>query len=170
MSYFNIGKFAASHGLQGDLVLQHNLGKKTVLKGLEVLFIENAKDSFLPYFIQSKTLKSDTEIYIKLEGVDSKETARKLTPKAVWLQEADFKKHVAQQAAIGLLGFEIFDNKKSLGNIVEVIEQPHQTLVAIIVNGKEALIPLHEKNILSVDNKKRKIFVDVPPGLLDIYA
>jgi ribosomal 30S subunit maturation factor RimM len=26
--YFKIGKLAASHGLEGDLVLQHSLGKK----------------------------------------------------------------------------------------------------------------------------------------------
>ena len=51
--YFKIGKLAASHGLKGDLVLQHSLGKKTSLKGLEAIFLEEKKDNFIPYFIQA---------------------------------------------------------------------------------------------------------------------
>ena len=49
--YFKIGKLAASFGLKGELVLEHSLGKKTALKGLEVIFLEDKKDSFIPYFI-----------------------------------------------------------------------------------------------------------------------
>jgi 16S rRNA processing protein RimM len=41
--YYNIGKFAGSHGLQGELLLVHELGKKTSLKGLQALFIEEKK-------------------------------------------------------------------------------------------------------------------------------
>ena len=59
--YFKIGKLAASHGLKGDLVLQHSLGKKTTLKGLEAIFLEEGKDSFLPYFIESTKIRSDDE-------------------------------------------------------------------------------------------------------------
>ena len=92
MEYFKIGKLAASHGLTGELILQHSLGKKTSLKGLEAIFIEQTKDNFLPHFIVSTFIKNDTDIYINLEGIDSKEIARKLTPKDVWLQEDDFKK------------------------------------------------------------------------------
>jgi 16S rRNA processing protein RimM len=169
MAYFNIGKLAASHGLTGELILQHNLGKRTALKGLEVLFIEEKKDSFLPHFIENISIKSDTEVYVKLEGIDNKEVARKLTPKLVWLQEGDFKKNVAKAAPIGLLGFEIFDTNTSLGEIIEVIEQPHQMLVTIMHKGKEALIPIHPDNIIKLDEKKRKIYVDVPDGLLEIY-
>ena len=51
--YFKIGKLAASFGLKGDLVLQHSLGKKTSLKGLETIFLEEGKDNFMPYFIAS---------------------------------------------------------------------------------------------------------------------
>ena len=41
--YFKIGKFAASHGLTGELILAHSLGKKTALPGLEALFLETSK-------------------------------------------------------------------------------------------------------------------------------
>ncbi len=170
MQYFKIGKLAASHGLTGELILQHSLGKKTSLKGLEAIFIEQTKDNFLPHFIASTSVKSDTELYIKIEGIDNKEIARKLTPKEVWLQEEDFKRFVAKAAPIALLGYELFDREKNLGPIIEVVEQPHQILVTILYNGNEALVPIHENNLIKMDDKKKKVYVEIPDGLLEIYG
>jgi 16S rRNA processing protein RimM len=170
MQYFKIGKFAASHGLTGELVLQHSLGKKTSLKGLEAIFLEEKKDSFLPHFIEEATVKSDTETYVKLEGINTKESARRYTPKDVWLQEEDFKKFAAKAAPIALLGFEMIDGETNLGEIIEVIEQPHQILCTIMYKGNEALIPVHESNLLKMDTKNKKVYVEVPEGLLEIYG
>ncbi len=167
--YFKIGKFAASHGLKGDLVLQHNLGKKTALKGLETIFVEDGNDNFMPYFISATSIKNDNEIFIKLEGIDTKETARKLTPKETWLAEDDFKKFAAKSSPIAMLGFNMVNDGENLGEILEVIEQPHQILCAILLDGKEALIPIHEGSLEKIDVKNRKVFVTLPDGLLDIY-
>jgi 16S rRNA processing protein RimM len=167
--YFKIGKLAASTGLKGELVLQHNLGKKTSLKGLEAIFLEEKKDSFIPYFIQSAQIRSNTETVIKLEGVDIMEAARKLTPKEVWLAEEDFKKFATKSSPIAMLGFMMVNNGEEIGVIEEVIEQPHQILCSIIYNGKEALIPIHEDSLEKVDIKNRKVFVTLPDGLLEIY-
>jgi 16S rRNA processing protein RimM len=170
MQYFKIGKLAASHGLTGELILQHSLGKKTTLKDLEAIFIEQPKDNFIPHFIEKTSIKSDTETYIKLEGIDNKEVARKLTPKDVWLQEEDFNKHKATAAPIALLGYDMIDGEKNLGKIIEVIEMPHQILCTIMYNGNEALIPIHEANLIKMDNKNKKVYVEVPEGLLEIYG
>ena len=167
--YFKIGKFVATHGVKGDLVLVHNLGKKTSLKGLTALFIEEAKGSFIPYFIERTYIKSENEILVKIEGIDSKESAKKVYPKEVWLPEEDFKKHASSSAPIALLGFEMIEGDNKLGTIVEVIEQPHQVLCTILINGKEALIPVHEHNLVKIDQKKKQVVVILPDGLLEIY-
>lgn len=167
--YFKIGKLAASFGLKGELILQHNLGKKTSLKGLETIFIEEPKNNFMPYFIAASRIKNDTEIFIQLEGIDTKETARKLTPKEVWLAEEDFNKYAAKSSPISLLGFMLIDDGKEIGEITEVIEQPHQLLCKIMLGDKEALIPVHDESLEKIDKKNRKVFVTLPDGLLDIY-
>ncbi len=169
INYFKIGKFAATFGLQGQLVLEHNLGKKTSLKGLENIFIEKTKDSFIPYFVESARIKNDKEIYLVLDGVSTKEDAKKFVKKEVWLVENDFKKFSANEAPISLLGFMIVSDNKELGEVCEVIEQPHQVLCKIIFEGKEALIPVHEGSLEKVDKKSRKLFLNLPEGLLDIY-
>lgn len=167
--YFKIGKLAASFGLKGELVLQHSLGKKTSLKGLETFFLEAGLDNFMPYFITGTTIKNDAEVYLQVEGINTKEAARKLTPKEVWLAADDFKKHSAAAAPITMLGFSLINEGENLGEIVEVIEQPHQLLCAILLDGKEALIPIHEASLEKIDKKNRKVFVKLPDGLLDIY-
>lgn len=167
--YFNIGKFVAMHGLQGELLLKHTLGKKTSLKGLKALFIEEKKDSFLPWFIESIKIKSAEEIYIKLEGIHSREAAAKLAQKQVWLPEEDFKKLASKNAPSSLLGYTIVNKDERIGEILELIEQPHQLLCRLEIKGKEVLIPLHEEFLKKTDHKKKEIIVKLPDGLIEIY-
>ncbi|MFZ4058685.1 MAG: ribosome maturation factor RimM [Ferruginibacter sp.] len=167
--YFKIGKLAASFGLKGDLVLQHSLGTPPTTASLKVIFIEEKKGSFLPFFIESITVRTPTELLIRLEGIDSKELARKLTPREVWIPEKEFRKLAEPSAPISLLGFSLIDGKRNLGEIIEVIEQPHQLLCAIMIEGKEVLVPIHQESLKKIDAKQRKIHVELPDGLLDIY-
>lgn len=169
MEHYSIGKVAATHGLQGEIVLKHALGKKTDLKDLKNLFIKEKNGSLLPWFIEATRIKNDAEIYIKLETVNTVDAARTLVQKEVWLAQKDFEKYAAKAAPISLLGYTIVDDGKALGTIEEIIEQPHQILCRLTIQGKEVLIPLHEEFLKNIDNKNRKVMVKLPDGLLDIY-
>lgn len=169
IEYFKIGKLVTSFGLKGELILKHNLGKKTALKGLQAIFIEERKDSFIPYFIETARIKSEEDIYLKIQDINTREAATKLAQKEVWLPEADFKKFSSKSSPINLLGFDIVEDKKVLGQILEVIEQPHQLLCRIEINQKEVLIPLHEDTIRKIDKKNRQVVVELPEGLLEVY-
>ncbi|MCW3073235.1 MAG: rRNA processing protein RimM [Flaviaesturariibacter sp.] len=167
--YYKIGKLVSAFGLKGELILKHNLGKKTELKGLQAIFVEERKESFIPWFIESVRAKTDDELYLVLQDVITREAATKLVQKEVWLTEADFKKFASTTAPINLLGYSIIDAGKDLGKILEVIEQPHQILCRLEIQGKEVLIPLHEETIQKIDRKAQKVLVELPDGLLEIY-
>ncbi len=169
VEYFKIGKLVAVHGLTGELLLVHELSKKTSLKGLQAIFVEDKKDSFIPWFIESTKIKSNDELYIKLEGVNTREAAIKLTQKMIWLTEVDFKKFAAKNAPASLLGYTIIENNEPLGEILELIEQPHQLLCRLEIKGKEVLIPLHDETLKKIDHKKKEVLVELPDGLLEIY-
>jgi len=169
MDYFKIGRFVATFGLKGELILRHNLGKKSSLKGIKAIFIEEKKESFIPWFVESTRIKNDEETYFKIEGIDVKEQAGKLTQKEVWITEEDFNKFSSKSSPINLLGYEIVEGEKSLGKILEVIEQPHQVLCRVEIDGREAFIPLHQETLVKIDRKKRQVAVALPPGLLEIY-
>ncbi len=168
--YIHIGRLVASFGLKGELILKHALGKQTMLKGIEAIFIEVNKGSYLPYFVESSKAKDHEETYVKLEGIDTRESANRLSTKNVWLLDEDFRKLADKTSPISLLGYELIsDEDGKLGPIEEVIEQPHQVLLRISLDGKEALIPLHEETLDGIDHKKKEVHVTLPDGLLDIY-
>ena len=169
IEYFKIGKIVAAHGLKGELVLKHVMGKKTSLKGLQVVFIEDKKKSFLPWFILSATIKNEEEVYLALEGVNVREAAIKFIQKELWVPEIEFKKFAAKTSPVNLLGYSIINEKQNLGVILEVIEQPHQLLCRLEIKNKEVLIPLNESSLIKVDHKKKEVLVQLPDGLLDIY-
>ena len=167
--YINIGKIVATVGVKGELILKHALGKKTNLKGIEAIFIEQQKNSYLPYFVQSSKAKDNEEMYVQIDGVASKESAHRLVQKNVWLLDEDFRKVAGKTAPIALLGYTLMNEGENLGPIEEVIEQPHQVLLRITLNGNEALIPLHEETLQQIDRKKKEVHVVLPDGLLEIY-
>ena len=150
-------------------MLLHALGKKSSLKGLKALFLEDRNGSVLPWFIESTRIKSETEIFLKLEGIQTKEAATPILQKEVWLPEEDFQKYAARTAPASLLGYEVINEGKSLGNILELIEQPHQMLCRLEIENKEVLIPLNESSLKKVDQKKKQVVVELPEGLLEIY-
>lgn len=168
-NYISIGKIAGTHGLKGDVVLKHALGQRTALKDLKTLFIKDKTGSYLPWFLESAKIKSETETFVKLEGLDSVEAARPVVQKEVWLAAADFDKHAAKNSVISFIGYTISDDGKELGRIEEIIEQPHQVLCRLHIEGKEVLIPLHEGTLQKVDAKAKIVYVSLPDGLLDIY-
>lgn len=168
-SYNSIGKLVATFGVHGEIIVKHHLGKKTALKGLETIFIEDKKDELLPYFIESIKIKSADELYLKIEGINSKEAAQKIIQKQVWLVEEEFHKHAGKSAPISLLGFNMVQDGDDLGEILEVIEQPHQLLCRIDWKGKEALIPIHDETLIKIDKKNKIVHVNLPEGLLDVF-
>jgi 16S rRNA processing protein RimM len=169
INYFKAGKLVAVHGLKGELILKHELGKKTSLKDLKTIFIEDRKNSFLPWFIESAKAKSADEVLLKLDSIDTREAAAKLTQKEIWLTEQDFKRLSAKSAPASLLGFTIINKNERLSEILEVVEQPHQLLCRIEINKKEVLIPINESFLKKIDHKKKEVIVELPDGLLDIY-
>lgn len=156
-------------GLKGELILHHHLGKKTSLKDLELIFLEEKKGEMLPHFVEKTKIKNESEIYIKLEGTDTKEKARTMLQKEVWLREEDFSRYAGKSAPISLVGFKIIDNGRELGEVLEVMEQPHQTICRLEMEGREVLIPITEEFLKHIDRKNKLVTVVLPEGLLDVY-
>ncbi len=167
--YIHIGKVVATYALKGEVVIKHVLGKKTDFKDAEAVFIEEIKESYIPYFHENSTVRNDQETIVKLEGIDSKETAGKLLQKKLWLTKNDFEKLVSTTAPINLIGFYVLNNSKNIGSIKSVIEQPQQILLQIIIQNREVLIPLNTSTLKKIDRQKKEVHVALPDGLIEIY-
>jgi 16S rRNA processing protein RimM len=168
-AYLKLGKIVSAHGLSGELLLEHTLGKATSLKKVEVLFIEDYKKALLPYFITKTRKKTADAVFVELEGINSREKAQQLVSRAVWIPEELYHQLASKNAPANLLGYQLIENGNEIGVISEVIEQPQQLVCKIFIEGKEVLIPLHEETLRSIDHASKKVNVQLPDGLLDIY-
>ena len=168
--HIKIGKIVATFSVNGQMILQHNFGKKSTFKGVEVIFIEQIKGSLLPYFIKEIKPKTEDDNYILFEDIITKEAATKFIGKAVWILQEDFKTLANKNSAIALLGYKVVSDNEVLGTINEVIEQPHQILLTIDYKGKEAYLPLHAESLIIIDHKLNEVHLNLPDGLLDVYA
>lgn len=164
-----VGKIVATHGLAGDVVFTHIAGRKSWLKPGDVLFLALQKGSFIPYFIKGVRSEKLDEMNLSLEDCITVEAARRLVGKEVFVKD-----EVLQTAAIESpllwLGFEAIDQHLgSLGPIQDVYKTAQQWLATVVVNGKEALLPLIDQTLRKVDVKAKRLYLDLPPGLLEVY-
>lgn len=168
-NYIHIGKIAASFGVEGSIIVSHKLGKKTTFKQIKAIFIEEVKGSPIPYFITNAKAKDAEETIVNVEGVTSKEAAKRIIGKPLWLLEEDFRKLASKETSLLILGYTVIDDDKEIGIIEEVIEQPHQILLTVNVKGKQAYVPMHQDNLENIDHKKKQVVLNIPEGLLDVY-
>ncbi len=163
-----IGKIAAAHGLHGDLILVHVVGKSDWLQKDQTLFLELQKGSYIPFFTVQVRRNTDEEYFVRLDEVEKVEQARRLVGKAVYVKEDIISGHAAESPLLWI-GFKLIDrNKGSLGQIEDVVQTGHQWLAKITWEGREVLVPLIEPMILDLNIKNRFIRMDLPEGLLDL--
>lgn len=168
--YFHIGEIVAVFGLQGEMILLHQMKNREALKNVDAIFIEDKKGSFIPYFIENIRNKDNQELYLTLEGISSREMARTLLKKKIHLEESHFRQQVDENSSLYYLGFTIEDKEAgTLGKIAEIISMPDQLLAKIYHASSELLIPLNENTLRKVDRKNQIIYIELPEGLLDIY-
>ena len=168
-SPIRIGVIVAVHGLAGDLLLKHELGRRSDFKGVEAFLLGKDPARLLPYFPNSVKAKTDSESLLRLEGVETREKAKALLRKSVWIPEAQARGLAARNAPLQLLDYHVIDGEKDLGPILEVVEMPTQALLRLDIEGKEVLIPLHPDNLISIDHENRRVHLEIPDGLLEVY-
>jgi len=69
-----------------------------------------------------------------------------------------------------ITGFAVEDvSYGPIGTITGVNDNTAQALFVIDANGKEVLIPVNDNFIKKLNREERKIILDVPEGLIEIY-
>jgi len=168
-SYRNVGKIVSGFGLRGEMIVVHHLGKKIAVSKIKVVFLELKKDEMLPYFVEYIRKKGDGEFYLKLEGVDTKESASKFIRREIWMKEEEVQVHTQKNNPVGWVGYQVNDQGRNLGPVLEIIEQPHQILCRLEIDTREVLIPINEQTLNKIDHKSKTLLLTLPDGLLEVY-
>jgi 16S rRNA processing protein RimM len=59
--------------------------------------------------------------------------------------------------------------KGNIGTVRQILELAGNPQLEIDFNGKMILLPLHEDFIKKIDNEGKKVEVEAPEGLIDLF-
>ncbi len=166
---FKIGRFAKPHGVKGEISL---VTTSDLFDEVDEPYIICDIDGILvPFFIEEYRYKSDTIILVKLEYVDSEESAREFVGLDVYypLEGMETEDLVGDMTWDSFLNYTVTDNIHGLlGKITHVDESTINVLLQIDYHGEELLLPAAEELIVSVDHPAKQMTVSLPEGLLDL--
>jgi 16S rRNA processing protein RimM len=60
-------------------------------------------------------------------------------------------------------------NGAEVGPIGEVYEMPQQVMLGVLVQGVEALVPLHDDFLVRLDKANKRLHLRLPAGLVDVF-
>ncbi len=150
-------KVLKSYGIDGGVLLGlKNSIEEINLKEPVYIYFDGLP---VPFFFESLSPKGAGKALAHLSGVDSLEDAEEIVGQTLWLEGAD-----DSEEGDDFTGWEVFDGSRSIG-VVDGIE-PIPGNLCLLVEGR--LIPLHEDFIVEADPEGRKLYLNLPEGLLDL--
>ena len=163
-----VGTIAGAHGLKGALKLRPGDPGSTALDTIARVYLEAAGER-REYRLLSVAHVSRNHLRIVLEGVTDTGQAQALRGAAVLVAAGDLPplrpgEFYSSQA----IGMEVrLTDGRSLGKIEEVLFTGANDVWVVREGGHEALIPVIEDVVKSINFDARVATVEAIPGLLD---
>lgn len=163
-----IGRIAKTHGYKGavKISITEGLALDKPKNSKEPVFLEiNQKP--VPFFYSQWQENMGVPIVL-FEDIDNEEKAQSLVGLDVLVPESWIDEDESSNIA-NLINFTVVDAEHGkLGFISNYMENPAQTLLYMLLNGREILIPFVDEFILDIDWDNEIIHTQLPDGLLDI--
>lgn len=168
-----IGYIAKPHKFNGvvKLFLKNYSYANTVVPAFLFIEINNIK---LPYFIENLEALNSNELIVKFEELDNKESAANLKGASVFIDDNDkthqcFEKTKTVEDELDLAGYDLFDEENNfIAKIEAVYFVPNNTLIAVLIDEKEVLLPLNEQLIVDINHSQKTVHLIIPDGLLSL--
>lgn len=170
---FELGYILRPHGLKGEVMAVLEADEPELHKKAPLLYLAT-KQGLVPYKLEGFNLqKQGEQAILKLKGIDTVEQTEGLKGTKLYLPLSALPELADDQFYYHeIVGFTVYDNNQDgeeVGPVADVYEMPQQLMLGVIVNGVEALIPLHDDFLVRVDKKAKRIVMKLPPGLIDVY-
>lgn len=167
--YF-LGKITRKHGLSGQVVLKFDTDQPDFYNKLESIFIE-INGLLVPFFIESQKWQKNISKIISLKNATDR-TIEQILGREVYLPLSTLPKLEGNKFYYHeIINFELIDQHGNLfGVIKSVNDQTPQHYFITDLQGKEVVVPIIKDWILSVDRVEKKIRMELPEGLLEVFT
>lgn len=164
-----LGKVIKTYSYRGELVVHLDTDNPDDYDSLEMLFL-NIEDSLVPWFISQIDIRGDLAT-IKFDDIDELEKAREFVGYEVYLPADQLGTLEGKEFYFHeIITYNAVDEKHGdIGEVVEILDRPKQQIIRIMKDKKEILVPLTEEMISRIDRANKTIFLNTPPGLIELY-
>lgn len=168
--YFYLGRILKPFAAKGALLVDLDVDYPEDYQNLESVFVQ-MNGQLIPFFIKGFDLKHNNRAAISFIDIDSIEQASILLGCELYLPISMLKPLSGNKFYYHeVVGFEVHDKQHGfIGNIIEVLEYPHQAVVSISFKGKEILVPVTDDIITGIDREKKIMYTNTPEGLVELY-
>ena len=162
-----IGRFGKSHGIKGEITF-HFTSDSFDSEACPFLICE-LDGIFVPFRVEKMRFISGSTALVQLKNRTSETEVRSLAHKKVYFPKKYLKYPLAGDSYSWdyFIGFTLIDEQRGeIGSISDVDTSTLNTLFIIQKENDELLIPATDDMITRVDENQKKIYVDLPEGLI----
>jgi 16S rRNA processing protein RimM len=167
---FYLGKIVTKYSFKGEVVIKLDTDEPELYKEMESVYVEFGSN-LVPFFIDKSSLHKGNQLRVQFEDVYSEEAADAILKCGIYLPLNLLPKLTGNKFYFHeVIGFTVVDvSFGNVGTIVHINDKAAQPLFEIDSNGKEIFIPMIDDFIKKVDRKNKKIEVETPEGLIELY-
>ncbi|RSK35469.1 ribosome maturation factor RimM [Hymenobacter metallilatus] len=170
---YELGSIVKPHGLKGFVVATFDVDDLEPYRKLKSVLLElpTAPGKLTEYAVEKLQPQSGERALLKLKGIDRIEEAEPLRNAKLWRPLAELPDLADDQFYFhDVIGFLVVDEQLGeLGTVETFYELPQQDVLSMRYKGQEVLIPVADELISHADEDARKLYVNLPEGLLDVY-
>ncbi len=160
-----VGKIKEAHGLKGESYIILFAKTADWLKNAKTLALGKTPEVAEKVTTFRKTRELPGALILQFEGISDRTQAEALLGQFVFIDEELLVSGKGETIYLKeILGFQVYDKDKLIGEIQSITSNGAQDL--LVVGVKEHLIPFVEAFLQDLDFDKRRIVMDLPEGLI----
>lgn len=162
---YKIGRLGKVHGIKGEISF---LLDDDVFDRVDADYLVLDVDGILvPFFIEEYRFKTNSNVLMKFDGIDTQERARELTGCDVYFPRALAESDEDNLSWAEMIGYSLVDAQsgQKIGTIAAVDDSTINILFEL-EDGR--LIPASEELITNIDTQKHQIEINLPEGILEL--
>ena len=167
---FYLGKIAKKFSFKGEVLIYLDTDEPELYENMESVFVEFNKN-LVPFFIENSSLHKNDFLRVQFEDVDTEEEADSILNCDVYLPLSMLPKLEGNKFYFHeVIGFEIEDKRLGIfGKIVSINDTTAQPLFEVLNGEVEMLIPMVDHFLVKIDRENKKVVMDLPEGLVEMY-
>ena len=167
---FCLGKIAKKFSFKGEVLIYLDTDEPELYENMESVFVE-FNNNLVPFFIENSSFHKNDFLRVKFEDVDDEAEADSIMGCEIYLPINMLPKLEGNKFYFHeVIGFEIEDKRVGVfGKIVSINDSTAQPLFEVINGNVEILIPMIDQFLVKIDRENKKVIMDLPEGLVEMY-